>query len=67
MHIPKLNEIHIKDLMSFQESVVLQMAAKQDEFYKEILRQIIKREPTIEDAKNITLAINPDYPNWPNN
>jgi hypothetical protein len=63
MHTPKLNEIHIKDLMSFQDSVMLQMAAKQDEFYKEVLRQIIKREPTIEDAKDITLATHPDYPN----
>jgi hypothetical protein len=38
------------------------MAAKEDEFYREVLRQVIQREPTIEDAKDITLATNPDYP-----
>lgn len=63
MDIQKIDEMHLKDLMSFQDSLMLQMAAKQDDFYKEVLRQVLKREPTIEDAKDITLAIHPDYPN----
>jgi hypothetical protein len=63
MSIPKIDKINIKDLMSFQDSLCLQMAAKEDEFYKEVIRQIIQREPTIEDARDITLALHPDYPN----
>jgi len=63
MDIQKIDEIHIKDLTTFQDTVMLQMAAKEDEFYKEVLRHIINREPTIEDAKDFTLAYNSEYPN----
>lgn len=63
MAIPHIPEIHIKDLTTFKDTIILQMAEKEEEFYREVLRQILKREPTIEDAKDITLAINPKYPN----
>lgn len=62
MAIPHIPEIHIKDLTTFSDTIMLRMAAKEDEFYREVLRQILKREPTLEDGKDITLAIHPNYP-----
>lgn len=63
MEINCIPEIHIKDLTTFSDTIMLKMAAEQDDFYREVLRQVLKREPAIDDAKDITLAIHPDYPN----
>jgi hypothetical protein len=63
MAIQKIDKIVLKDIPTFAETVMVQMAAKEDEFYKKVMKLILKRDPTIEDTKDITLAIHPDYPN----
>jgi hypothetical protein len=40
-----------------------QMEAREDQFYREVMAQVLGREPVIEDAKDFTLASHKDHPN----
>lgn len=42
-----------ENMLSIQEDIVTQMIQKHEDLLKEILRQILKREPVLEDAKDL--------------
>lgn len=52
----------LQDIPTFADSIMKRMAAKEDEFYKEVMRQRLNREPTIDDYKDVTLAVHINYP-----
>jgi hypothetical protein len=52
----------LQEIPSFTQHIMKQMAAEEDKFYRQIMAQVLGREPEIEDAKYFTLAEHIDYP-----
>lgn len=61
--LQRIPKEQLQEIPSMQEWVMELMIQKEDEFYKYLLQQLINREPTIEDYKDITLASHINYPN----
>lgn len=50
------------DIPSVTEHPFQQMAIEEDKFYRQVMRQVLGREPVLEDAKDFTVASHVDYP-----
>lgn len=52
----------LQEIPSVPQQITQQMVAEEDRFYKEIMKQVLGREPALEDAKDFSLASHIDYP-----
>jgi hypothetical protein len=52
----------LQDLPSMQSHLVDQMIETKEQLYKDVIRQVINREPDLDDFKEVTIATHPDYP-----
>lgn len=60
--IVRLPKEQLQEMPSFTQHIMQQMAAEEDKFYRQIMAQVLGREPEIEDAKDFTIAGHIDYP-----
>lgn len=52
----------LEEMPSMQEESTIQILRSKEELYKDIIRQVVNREPANDDYKEVEIAKHPDYP-----
>lgn len=60
--IVRIPKERLQEIPSFIQRTTQRMAMEEDKFYRQIMKQVLGREPEIEDAKDFTIAEHIDCP-----